>query len=79
MTEKAYNTDEAEAVAMLSLASHKRCLDSLAPISTFDLRDTLQVRLNKHLKPQKIKATWNALLEYGFSQTQFIRSTRPNL
>ena len=36
-------TDEAEAAAMLSIATNKYHQDALPPISTFDLRDSLQV------------------------------------
>ena len=43
LPEKPYNIDEAEAAAMLSLASSKQFHDASAPICTFDLRDTLQV------------------------------------
>ena len=44
--ELTHNTDEAEAAAMFTLASNKHCPDTLAPISTFDLRDTLEVSCN---------------------------------
>ena len=36
-------TDEAEAAAILSIATNKNHQDALPPISTFDLRDSLQV------------------------------------
>jgi len=51
-----HNTEEAEATAMLMLASNKHRLDTLTPISTFDLRDTLQ--LNKAVIPSyTVRAT----------------------
>eukprot|EP00112_Aurelia_sp_Birch-Aquarium-sp1_P010473 Seg2234.3 transcript_id=Seg2234.3/GoldUCD/mRNA.D3Y31 product="Transcriptional adapter 1" protein_id=Seg2234.3/GoldUCD/D3Y31 len=40
--EENVTTDEAEAAAMLSIATNKNHQDILPPISTFDLRDSLQ-------------------------------------